>query len=112
MRSVVMCMYVMVTYSSSVLSTSARVLVYSGQYDFAANWIGGYGWVSQMSWEGQKAFNSSKPANWVMNGQVVGWSQSALNLLYVRVNNAGHMVPMNQPAPALDMISKFLKNQW
>jgi len=34
------------------------------------------------------------------------------NLHFLRVYEAGHMVPMNQPENALEMIKRFIANDW
>ncbi len=42
---------------------------------------------------------------------MLGTAQSFQNFTWLEVANAGHMVPMDQPANALDMLRKFLTNQ-
>jgi len=34
------------------------------------------------------------------------------NFHFLRVFDAGHMVPMDQPANALAMLTRFVKNDW
>ena len=34
------------------------------------------------------------------------------NLHFLRVYEAGHMVPMDQPENALEMIKRFIANDW
>jgi len=34
------------------------------------------------------------------------------NLHFLRVFDAGHMVPMDQPEHALEMIKRFIANDW
>jgi len=87
-----------------------RVLVYSGENDFICNWVGGSYWVSQLPWKGNSIFNQTNWKDWHVAGSVAGKAKSALNLTFLKVSNAGHMVPMDQPKNALDMLKRFLKN--
>jgi len=88
-----------------------RMLVYSGELDYICNWVGGYSWCSNLVWPGQKQFNALNFTDWHVSGQVAGAAKNALNLTFLKVANAGHMVPMDQPKNALDMLRRFLKNQ-
>jgi serine carboxypeptidase-like clade 4 len=85
-----------------------RVLVYSGMEDFICNWMGGQRWVSEMQWSGQSGWNNAAKVNWHVNGTVAGQAQAYQGLTFLAVYNAGHMVPMDQPENALDMLSRFL----
>ena len=42
-----------------------------------------------------------------MEDEIVGYSQSYGGLTFLKVKNAGHMVPMDQPLNALAMIEQF-----
>jgi len=92
------------------LLSEYRVLVYSGELDFICNWMGGYAWASQLKWNGQQQFNQTAWKNWMVGGKAAGTSKTSLNLTFLKVANAGHMVPMDQPLNALDMLKRFLKN--
>jgi carboxypeptidase C (cathepsin A) len=95
----------------ALLNAQYRVLVYSGVLDYICNWAGGEMWTTEMPWNGQQQFNGTSYVDWHVSGQVAGQARSALNLTFLKVNNAGHMVPMDQPANALDMLKRFLNNQ-
>jgi len=95
----------------ALLNAPYNVLVYSGVLDYICNWAGGEMWTTQMPWSGQSLFNSTKYVDWHVSGQVAGQAKSALNLTFLKVNNAGHMVPMDQPANALDMLNRFLNGK-
>lgn len=43
-----------------------------------------------------------------MNGATAGYYRSAQGLTMLQVLGAGHMVPMDQPVNALDMLTRFL----
>jgi len=88
-----------------------RVLVYSGELDFICNWVGGYYWASELDWPGKKQFNSTSFSNWSVNQRVAGQFKTVDNLTFLKVASAGHMVPMDQPINALDMLKRFLNNK-
>jgi serine carboxypeptidase-like clade 4 len=96
---------------ASILAVGVRVLVYNGKYDYVCNYLGGHEWVSTMKWHGQSDFNSVKSSSWIVNGTEAGTVQAADGLTFLAVNNAGHLVPMDQPKNSLDMLDHFLKNQ-
>jgi len=96
----------------ALLNNQYRVLVYSGMLDFICNWVGGEYWTTKLRWAGQTAFNAANYTNWVVDAkQTAGYAKAAQGLTFLKVLNAGHMVPMDQPANALDMLRRFLTNK-
>ena len=61
-----------------------------------------------MKWAGADAFAAAKPVEWQVGGVPAGSAKSANGLTMLRVYAAGHMVPMDQPAAALDMLQRFM----
>jgi Serine carboxypeptidase len=47
---------------------------------------------------------------WLVDGQFAGHIRSARGLSQVLVDGAGHLVPMDQPAAALALLTGFLRN--
>ena len=88
-----------------------RVLLYSGIYDMDCNFMGTDAWLKNLSWPFGQEFNALKRTPWSVDGKIVGWARAAKSLTQVLVANAGHLVPMNQPAVALDMLDRFLTNR-
>jgi len=88
-----------------------RVLFYNGEFDFAANYLGGESWLAQLEWEGQALFNMTQMSDWNVEGQIAGIAKSVQNLTLVRVYNSGHMVPMNVPENALELFRTFILNE-
>jgi len=104
----------MLNYASDIpklLTSGHRFLVYAGEYDFICNWYGNHAWAAQLSWPGQQAFNNAPNVTWTVDGNAAGVSQSAQGFTFLKVFNAGHMVPYNQPANSLAMLQTFLNNQ-
>ena len=96
---------------STVLETRLRVLVYSGKEDFICNYLGGLEWTNTTKWSGQDKFNQAAFEDWVVDGAKAGEVKAYNLLTFLAVENAGHMVPRDQPKNALDMLKRFLTNQ-
>lgn len=93
-----------------VLAHRRRALVYSGDQDFICNYLGGQAWTLNMDWSGKDAFNKAPVNTWKVGTGAAGKSRSAQGLTFLQVFEAGHMVPMDQPMNALDMLHRFLNN--
>jgi len=93
-----------------MLSQNIRVLIYSGDKDFICNYIGGKQWVLEMDWSGKGSFNQAPEQQWTVGGKPAGLYKTSQGFTFMQVFNAGHMVPMDQPANALDMVQQFITN--
>jgi len=87
-----------------------RVLIYNGNYDLIVDFYGQSAMLNSMKWTGQTGFNNANNVTWHVNSQVAGNARTYGNLTYLLVNNAGHMVPHDQPQNALDMLNRFINN--
>jgi len=85
-----------------------EVLVYSGDKDFICNWRGGEAWTNAIHWSGRKEFRNTDYKTWNVNGNAAGDLKEYGNLKFLRVFDAGHMVPMDQPEVAQVMLDAFL----
>jgi len=94
-----------------MLASGVKVMVYAGDKDFICNWVGNQQWVQKMQWPGQEEFNAKTMATWTADGasEASGEFVHHAGLTFVRVYNAGHMVPMNQPEASLDMLNHFVR---
>lgn len=94
---------------TGILEKGLQVLVYSGDKDFVCNWRGGEAWTNAVEWSGQKDFQAAQYKDWTVNGQTAGQLKEFQNFKFLRVYNAGHMVPMDQPVNALAMLATFIQ---
>eukprot|EP01040_Poterioochromonas_malhamensis_P009740 gene9740-10581_t len=104
-----------------MLEDGVRVLIYAGDVDFICNWIGNKAWTQELSWSGQKNFKAESDHAWVYadgtNSKEGGQARTASaskgegSLTFLQVYEAGHMVPMDQPAAALSLLNTFLRNE-
>ena len=103
-----------------LLEDGIRVLIYAGEADFMCNAIGNHKWVLEFEnpfhEEIQNATNVplytfSKGLKPKRAGWVVKAGDHAGNLTFAWIDNAGHMVPHDQPAVSLNMLNRWLRNK-
>ncbi|KAL3523501.1 hypothetical protein ACH5RR_016335 [Cinchona calisaya] len=94
----------------TLLEDGVKLLVYAGEYDLICNWLGNWRWVHAMKWSGQKEFNSSSEVPFVVDSSEAGLLKSHGPLNFLKVHDAGHMVPMDQPKAALQMLKRWMEN--
>jgi carboxypeptidase C (cathepsin A) len=103
---------------AELLDAGLRVLVYVGDADFVCNWQGNLAWVQALAWRGhdgflaadETPFLSRDPLQAGANDVHAGSVRAFENLAFLKIFNAGHMVPTHQPAVALDLINRFFAN--
>jgi len=83
----------MSTKITTILASGIEVLVYSGDKDFICNWRGGEAWTNAVKWPGKDAFNAAEYSLWSVDGVAAGELKQVDNLKFLRIYDAGHMVP-------------------
>ncbi|OWY96744.1 Serine protease [Phytophthora megakarya] len=94
-----------------LLDDGVRVLIYAGDADLECNWSGNLAWLQALEWKGSADFNNTEAHDLIVDEESAGSVTSYGELAFIRVFNAGHMVPQDQPVVALEMINKFYQNQ-
>ncbi|GBF95389.1 serine carboxypeptidase-like enzyme [Raphidocelis subcapitata] len=94
-----------------LLEDGVRVMIYAGDQDLICNWLGNRRWVDALDWAGKEGWAQAQEQTWTVKGQPAGAVTSYDGLSFVKVFQAGHMVPMDQPQAALDMISRFTRGK-
>ncbi|GMF29548.1 unnamed protein product [Phytophthora lilii] len=91
---------------------SVRVLIYHGDADLVCNWKGGLAWTQALQWPHGKEFTLVEEHAFEVDARDAGsvWSVDS-RLTFLRVFNAGHLAPMDQPEVALEMINRFLRHK-
>ena len=97
-----------------------------GNLDLACNTAGNLRWANSMPWKGQTAFAAKSIQPWSANvdgkSQEVGYfkevnikmdpdSDKTTRFAFVTVNDAGHMVPMDRPEVALELLLTWLDDK-
>ena len=88
------------------------ITFYNGVYDGSCcNHLGTDRVLQGLQWSGAQQYATAKQSVWKRSGGVPGGSiREAGNLRWVRVFNSGHLLPVNQPEAALEMLHSFVFN--
>ncbi|CAK0811744.1 unnamed protein product [Prorocentrum cordatum] len=90
-----------------LLADGIKVLIYAGDQDFICNWLGNMKWTQKLDWPHRADFNVAPNRDYELNGETVAKLRTSNGFSFMQVFNAGHMVPMDQPAVALQMFTDF-----
>ncbi|KAG6602293.1 Serine carboxypeptidase-like 49, partial [Cucurbita argyrosperma subsp. sororia] len=91
----------------ALLEDGIKLLVYAGEYDLICNWLGNSRWVNAMEWSGKEEFGNSPNVPFLVDGSEAGLLKQHGPLSFLKVHDAGHMVPMDQPKAALEMLKRW-----
>ncbi|CAG8474787.1 9497_t:CDS:2 [Cetraspora pellucida] len=96
----------------SLLNSNIRTLVYAGDKDYLCNWIGNKAWTKALVWSGSQGFNNANDSAWITNNGNHSGDVTTFGVLsFLRVFDAGHMVPHDKPAESLDFFNKWIFNK-
>lgn len=98
----------------ALLNAGIRVLLYQGQFDWKDGVVSNERWIRSMAWPGVSGYLKAPRALWrrASDGELAGYWRRFKNLEQVVVLGAGHLVPMDQPRSARDMLVRFVTEQW
>ncbi|EKG16133.1 Cytochrome P450 [Macrophomina phaseolina MS6] len=91
-----------------LLNCGLGVTLYHGDADYVCNWIGGEVVSLAVNYTRADAFRSSTYEPFVVDGNEHGLARQAGNFSFLRVYEAGHMVPLNQPRAALELFNRSI----
>ncbi|XP_014278675.1 venom serine carboxypeptidase-like [Halyomorpha halys] len=95
-----------------VLLEHYRVMFFSGQVDIICAYPLTMNFLPKLNWSGSEDYRSAARKEWMVDGELAGFSKKAKGLTEVLVRDAGHMVPQDQPKWALDLITRFVYNKF
>lgn len=97
---------------ADLLDSGLPVLLYSGDKDFRCNWLGNKAWSDKLEWKGAKEYSEAPIKRWHANVDgkdiAAGEVKQSGELTFLRVFDAGHMVPHDQPETSLDMLNRWI----
>ncbi|AET40377.1 carboxypeptidase C PRC1 Ecym_5642 [Eremothecium cymbalariae DBVPG len=94
---------------SELLDKDLPVLIYAGDKDFICNWLGNQAWTNILPWKYSNEFLGSPIRKWDgPSGEQAGEVKNFKHFTYLRVFDAGHMVPYDVPENALSMLNTWL----
>lgn len=88
------------------------VLIYAGDADYICNWLGNKAWAEKLEWAGKDKYGKTKLEPFTLDDKEVGQMKHSGNFSFVRIYQAGHMVPYNQPEASLTMLNKWIGGEW
>jgi len=94
-----------------LLASGVRVLIYAGDCDFICNWLGNKHWTLKLDWAHSAEFNAAADEPFNVNGKEAGRLRTANGFSFLQVYQAGHMVPMDQPEVAVEMLNLFINDK-
>jgi len=84
-----------------------KVLMYSGQLDIIVAHTLTERFLWKLNWHGASDWKNNEKKIWRVGSDLAGYVRKTDNLQFVVVRNAGHMVPLDQPKWAFDLINRF-----
>ena len=93
-----------------LLDNGVRMLFFNGIHDLICNHVGNEIAVENFQWKFQNQYQTSKRYGWKSDatGNLGGYMKEYQNLMYLKVLDSGHMVPMDVPNVSLDMMKTFV----
>ncbi|KIY70737.1 alpha/beta-hydrolase [Cylindrobasidium torrendii FP15055 ss-10] len=88
-----------------------EVLIWVGDADIKANWVGVHEVIAQMPWSGNKTFADTKMSTLSLDGSDVGEYKvvdGTPGITFVRIFKAGHTMPAYQPKTAATVFGRFI----
>lgn len=96
-----------------LMESKIKVLIYYGDMDYICNWRSGELLINSLEWKGKSKYMNQTYKDFKLpNGTKVGEFKKADNFTFLVVNNAGHMVPMDQKEAALHMLKTFVDGEF
>lgn len=84
------------------------ILFFAGDQDLICNHVGIERMIENLEWNGSTGFGNISAQDWHVDGKRAGTWTTSRNLTYVKVSDASHMVPYDQPLASHDMLVRFL----
>ncbi|KAJ3772424.1 Alpha/Beta hydrolase protein [Lentinula raphanica] len=96
---------------AALADSGFRILIWGGDADMKANWLGLHQSMVQMSWYGNQTLNDTTLTNMTIDGDDVASYAVVDNFTFARVYGAGHTLPSYKPLVAQTIFRQFVANQ-
>lgn len=98
---------------AELLENDVPVLLYAGDKDYICNWLGNHAWSDALDYSNHEQFASEKLKDWItLAGKKAGEVKNYGIFTFLRIFDAGHMVPYDQPENALDMVNRWISGDY
>mmetsp|Transcript_6476 Transcript_6476/g.9922 ORF Transcript_6476/g.9922 Transcript_6476/m.9922 type:complete len:621 (-) Transcript_6476:37-1899(-) len=94
-----------------LLNNNIRFLFFNGIYDLVCNHVGNEIMIENLiHWKNRDAWIEAPRSAWLSSTtkKVAGYMKKHANLSFLKVLDSGHMVPLDQPEVAFEMIQKWM----
>lgn len=89
------------------LANNYKVFIYNGQLDLLVSSTLTENYLSYLVYSGADEFKSAQRNFWRVNNAIAGYFKKGGNLTHITVRLAGHMVPVDQPLWAYDLLRRL-----
>jgi len=94
--------------------SNVRLLFFNGMEDLICSHPGNEKLLENLSWTGRENWINGRRYAWVsqfeQEGKVSGYMKEYENLMFLKLLDSGHMVPLDIPEKALDMMRIFMSS--
>jgi serine carboxypeptidase 1 len=91
-----------------LLRMNCKVLVYNGQNDLIVQTPGTFKWAERVHYDNAEEFRNTLFSTWKVGNRTAGYKKQVGLYELKTVNNAGHLVPMDQGAAATQLLKDFV----
>ncbi|CAI4275822.1 CCQ_1a_G0003350.mRNA.1.CDS.1 [Saccharomyces cerevisiae] len=97
-------------YIAELLNHNIPVLIYAGDKDYICNWLGNHAWSNELEWINKRRYQRRMLKPWVSKetGEELGQVKNYGPFTFLRIYDAGHMVPYDQPEASLEMVNSWI----
>ncbi|PCH38418.1 serine carboxypeptidase [Wolfiporia cocos MD-104 SS10] len=95
-------------YIAELLERGVKALIFAGVNDIACSWVANDKMTRSIEWSGQAEFVAQPLREWEVAGAAAGVTRSAGPLTFATVYGAGHMVPLDKPREAQEMVNRWM----
>ncbi|KAF1834668.1 alpha/beta-hydrolase [Decorospora gaudefroyi] len=95
---------------SEIVSSGVNTIIWVGDADFSCNWNGVYDVSNHILYPGSAKFSTQLLEPYLVNGKEAASFKTVYNLSFMKVFNAGHFVPHDQPELALQVFEQMMLN--
>ncbi|CAK9438476.1 uncharacterized protein LODBEIA_P27000 [Lodderomyces beijingensis] len=111
-------------YVAELLEKNIPVLIYAGDKDYICNWLGNYMWVNKLEYQDGEIFANQPLKPWIpekvsksnsdsnVQSKPAGQVKNYKHFTYLRIYDAGHMVPYDQPKNSLSMLNTWISGDY
>lgn len=89
------------------LADNYKVFIYNGQLDLLVSATLTENYLNYLTYSGAAEFQSAKRNIWRVNNEIAGYYKKGGNLTHITVRAAGHMVPVDQPEWAYNLLKRL-----